>query len=97
MLRFNTLFFRPQIARYFSSTISDLGKTETKEFIDQRNQFESALKMGAQSLSNKTDAATLVKLLKMNSYIEKADQTLIRSLFEHLKPKVFTVENDELA
>lgn len=33
----------------------------------------------------------------MTSYIENADRKLVQSLLEHLKLKVFTLENDQLS
>lgn len=38
---------------------------------EQRKNFEEILKYSASSLSNKTEASTLVKLLKMSAFIEQ--------------------------
>jgi len=47
-------------------------------------------------LSNRTDAQTLIKLLRATTYIENSDKVLVDNLFEYLRNKVFTVENEDL-
>jgi hypothetical protein len=62
----------------------------------QRAKFEDILKLSAQQLSNKTEAATLVKMLKMSSFVERQDPQMLSLLTEYLRPKVFQLENEDL-
>ena len=53
------------------------------------------MKLSAQSLSNKTEADTLVKLLRICAFIEH--NQLTGKLLELLKPKVSHLDNLELS
>jgi hypothetical protein len=62
-----------------------------------RQNFEDILKLSSKSLSNKTEPKTLVKLIRMCSFIEnKHDVQLLQQLVEYLRPKLFSLENEEL-
>ena len=61
----------------------------------QRAAFEDSLKFAASNLSNKTDATTLVQLLKTTAFLD--NQQLTQSLTEYIKHKASQTSNDELA
>ena len=67
---------------------------DKEDFIQQRNNFEDILKLSAAALSNKTEAKTLVKLLRICAYIEHYQLT--SKLTEYLKPKLNQLENHDL-
>ena len=56
--------------------------------------FEDSLKFAASNLSNKTDATTLVQLLRTTAFLD--NQQLAGKLLEYLKSKVSQVSNEEL-
>ncbi len=56
------------------------------DMIDQRAHFEDSLKFAASQLSNKTDASTLVKLLRTSAFLE--NWQMCEKLIEYLKNKV---------
>lgn len=66
------------------------------EMNEQRSNYEDILKISAANLSNKTEATDLVKMLRMCSYIERQDPELSTRLVEHLRPKIFQLDNDDL-
>jgi len=74
---------------------SDPSMASSRALISQRQTFEEILKLSAQSLSNKTEAETLVKLLRICAFIEH-DQITSR-LVEYLKPKLNHLDNQELS
>ena len=53
------------------------------------------MKLSAQSLSNKTEPETLVKLLRICAFIEHNKVT--SKLLEYLKPKLSSLDNIELS
>lgn len=65
------------------------------EVAEQRIVFEDSLKFAASQLSNKTDAATLVKLLRTTAFLD--NQELAVRLTAYLRAKVSQVSNEELA
>ena len=50
--------------------MEDDGNISGRALKQQRQTFEEILKLSAQSLSNKTEADTLVKLLRICAFIE---------------------------
>lgn len=70
---------------------------ESTDLAQQRTKFEDILKLSAQSISNKTEAVTLVKMLKLSAFVEHQDPALLKLLAEYLRPKVFQLENEDLA
>ena len=76
----------------------DADENETsggRALIEQRQTFEDILKLTARSLSNKTDAQTLIKLVRICAFIEH-DQ-ITAKLLEYLKPKLGQLDNQELS
>ena len=67
----------------------------SQALISQRQNFEDILKLSAQSLSNKTEAETLVKLIRICAFIEH--KQLTGKLLEYLKPKLSHLENQEIS
>ena len=61
----------------------------------QRSIFEDSLKYAASNLSNKTDATTLVSLLRQTAFLE--NQELSIKLLDYLRTKVSSVSNEELS
>ena len=73
----------------------DEEETSGRALINQRQTFEEILKLAAQSLSNKTEADTLVKLIRICAFIEH--NQLTAKLLQYLKPKVSHLDNQELS
>ncbi|TNV86039.1 hypothetical protein FGO68_gene9977 [Halteria grandinella] len=65
------------------------------EIAQQRSMFEDSLKFAASSLSNKTDASKLVRLLRTTAFLD--NQQIGTRLVEYLKTKISQVSNEELA
>ena len=63
----------------------------SRALIQQRQIFEEILKLSAQSLSNKTEAETLVKLIRICAFIENNKMT--SKLLDLLKPKTSHLDN----
>ena len=57
--------------------------------------FEDSLKYAASSLSNKTDASSLVSLLRQTAFLD--NQELAGKLVEYLKQKTSQLSNEELS
>ena len=62
----------------------------------QRQVFEDILKISANSLSNKFEAQTLVKLLRICAFLENKSD-LVTKLLDLMKSKVNHLENYELS
>ena len=84
-----------ELAEKAHSASQSLDLDQRRGLIDQRQAFEDILKLSANSLSNKTTAETLVKLLRICAFIE--NDKLTDRLTEYLKPKVNQLENQELS
>ena len=91
--RFATRHFR----LFSTLTPTEKQLQEKRELVDQRHHFEDMLKVGAASVTGKTDASSLVKLLRMAVFVEDRDSQLVAKLLDLLQPKVFTLENEEIA
>ena len=59
---------------------------QTDELLQQHQMFEDSLKFAAANLSNKTDAKTLVSLLRTTAFLD--NQELGLKLCDYLKSKV---------
>ena len=73
----------------------DDAEASGRALINQRQTFEEILKYAAQSLSNKTEAETLVKLIRICAFIEH--NQLTEKLLQYLKSKVSHLDNMELS
>jgi len=63
----------------------------SRALIQQRQTFEEILKLSAQTLSNKTEAETLVKLIRICAFIDH--NKITSKLLEYLKPKTSHLDN----
>ena len=61
----------------------------------QRAVYEDVLKLAASQLSNKTEADSLVKLLRICGFIGQDQMTA--KLLEYLKPKLNNLGNNDLS
>lgn len=90
------------MGRSFSASVkAGMPASKSEDQIDayeQRSTYEDILKLSAQQLSNKTDGETLVKLLRMVSFVPPTSNTLelASELCTYLKPKLFALENADL-
>ena len=84
-----------ELAQKAHTASQSLDLDSKRGLIEQRQIFEDILKLSASSLSNKTSADTLVKLLRICAFIENVQLT--DRLTEYLKPKVNQLENQELS
>jgi hypothetical protein len=75
-----------ELAQKAHTASQSLDLDSKRGLIEQRQIFEDILKLSASSLSNKTSADTLVKLLRICAFIENVQLT--DRLTEYLKPKV---------
>ena len=72
-----------------------MDNTDGRVLKNQKAIFEDILKLSAHTLSNKTNADTLVKLIRICAFIEH--DKLTDKLTEYLKPKLNQLNNQELS